>query len=79
MISYIEGQADETALDMESVVEADSIKEALAALQANDPGEGYVLMRQMMDADLDTCGYEDITIADAFQAVVLEGTTLCML
>lgn len=76
MLSYIDGQADETVLDTESVVEADSIQEALSALQTNDPGEGYVLVRQIMDADVDICGYEDITIADGFQAVVLEGTTV---
>lgn len=75
MESYIGGQTDDAVLNLDSVVEADTVNEALTALQANDPGDGYVLVRQMTDVDPVNRNYEDITAGSAFKAVVLDGAT----
>lgn len=75
MESYIGGQTDDAVLNLDSAVEADTVNEALTALQANDPGDGYVLVRQMTDVDPVNRNYEDITAGSAFKAVVLDGAT----
>lgn len=75
MERYIGGQTDDSVLNLDSAVEADTVNEALTALQANNPGDGYVLVRQMTDVDPVNRDYEDITVGSAFKAVVLDGAT----
>lgn len=74
MESYIDGQTDDSVLNLDSAVEADTVNEALTALQANNPGDGYVLVRQMTDTTMSVDTSEKVTIPEAFKAVVLDGT-----
>ncbi len=76
MESYIGGQTDDSVLNMDSVVDADTVSDALTALQEKGQGDGYALVCQVTDVDTGNYAYEDITVSSDFKAVVLDGTLL---
>lgn len=76
MESYIGGQTDDAFLNLNSVVEADTVSEALTALQAKGSGDDYALVCQVTDVDTGNYAFEDIAVSSAFKAVVLNGVML---
>lgn len=76
MESYIGGQTDDSFLNLDSVVEADTVSEALTALQVKGSGDDYALVCQMTDVDTGNYAFEDIAVSSAFRAVVLNGVML---
>lgn len=77
MESYIGGQTDDSVLNLDSVVDADTVSDALTALQEKGQDDGYALVCQVTDVDPgNSAAYEDITVSSDFKAVVLDGTLL---
>ena len=77
MESYIGGHTDDSVLNLDSVVDADTVSDALTALQEKGQDDGYALVCQVTDVDPgNSAAYEDITVSSAFKAVVLDGTLL---
>lgn len=77
MESYIGGHTDDSVLNLDSVVDADTVSDALTALQEKGQDDGYALVCQVTDVDPgNSAAYEDITVSSDFKAVVLDGTLL---
>ena len=77
MESYIGGQTDDSVLNLDSVVDADTVSDALTALQEKGQDDSYALVCQVTDVDPgNSAAYEDITVSSDFKAVVLDGTLL---
>lgn len=70
MESYVSGDTDEKYLAMDTAEEADSIEEALTALEQEDTNTGYVLVRQQLDG----YGFSQtpVTVPESVQALVVE-------